>query len=286
MQRQAHAMKRALVLLCLLTTSICAVHAAPQQWVKYVAPDRSFSFHYPQGWNVNQTDSIVEVARAATGEQICLFQWKTPADGRARTLANEILPVLRQRAPDLQMSGWQGEGSAVVCDISYTEDGNPHAGLMLAMSGGGQGLVWLFSAPRDGFSRAQAADTLQAVAASLTSGTGSRSPTGKPASAPPSSSASGGGDRERIEADLRAYVFVLEFGLGGPFTLEQENVILDEMRRGTMVATADGRAKLDRYPTLVKTIMALDRTRLDELRRTIESGIRETLEEMAIPTRP
>lgn len=68
-----HGLRHAL-LPCLFTAAICAVHAAPQQWAKYVAPDRSFSLHYPQGWNVKQTDSIVEVTHAATGEQILLSE--------------------------------------------------------------------------------------------------------------------------------------------------------------------------------------------------------------------
>ena len=82
---------------------------------------------------------------------------------------------------------------------------------------------------------------------------------------------------DRIDRNSRAFLFVLEFALGAPFTLSQEEVILDELKRGWVkLAEAEFR-KYDSYPVLAELILRAGQKDLDEIRLELEKSVREWL---------
>jgi hypothetical protein len=82
-----------------------------------------------------------------------------------------------------------------------------------------------------------------------------------------------------VEKNARAFLFVLEFGMGSPFTDAQERVILDELLAGWGTLSEDELRKYDAYPQIVELIMTMDLGRLAELRKSVEATVREWLEE-------
>ena len=82
-----------------------------------------------------------------------------------------------------------------------------------------------------------------------------------------------------LERDARAFLFVVEFALGTPFTTNQEETILAELRRGWAAQPAQELKKFDAYPVIVESIIhASDATALETLRGKLESSIREWFE--------
>lgn len=83
-----------------------------------------------------------------------------------------------------------------------------------------------------------------------------------------------------IESNARAFLFVLEFALGAPFTGSQEEAILAELSKGWKTKSERELRKYDAYPKIVEAIIkATDRKALEDLRRELEQTIREWLAE-------
>jgi len=88
----------------------------------------------------------------------------------------------------------------------------------------------------------------------------------------------GGQNADKIDRNSRAFLFVLEFALGAPFTLSQEEVILAELRRGWAKRTEAELHKYDDYPVLVELILRAGQKDLDEIRLELEKSVREWLD--------
>jgi hypothetical protein len=85
-------------------------------------------------------------------------------------------------------------------------------------------------------------------------------------------------DPADFDRNARAFLFVLEFGLGAPLTAEQETTILTELERGWEGRPAADLKKYDAYPMLVEAIIhATDRKAVEELRLELEKSVREWL---------
>jgi hypothetical protein len=83
-----------------------------------------------------------------------------------------------------------------------------------------------------------------------------------------------------IESNARAFLFVLEFALGAPFTGGQEETVLAELRKGWKTKSEQELRKYDAYPKIVEAITrATDRKALENLRQELEKAIREWLAE-------
>lgn len=83
-----------------------------------------------------------------------------------------------------------------------------------------------------------------------------------------------------IERNGRAFLFVLEFALGAPFTDGQEKTILAELGKGWETKPEQELRKYDSYPKIVEVIIkAMDRKALEDLRQELEKTIREWLGE-------
>lgn len=87
----------------------------------------------------------------------------------------------------------------------------------------------------------------------------------------------GGQKADKIGRNSRAFLFVLEFALGAPFTLSQEEVILNELRQGWKKRTEAELRKYDDYPMLVELILRAGQKDLDEIRVELEKTVREWL---------
>jgi hypothetical protein len=90
-------------------------------------------------------------------------------------------------------------------------------------------------------------------------------------------SPAGGQKAAAVDRDARAFVFVLEFALGAPFTLSQEKVILDELKRGWESRTAEEIQKYDNYPLFVELILRAKQKELEEIRQELEKSVRDWL---------
>jgi hypothetical protein len=83
-----------------------------------------------------------------------------------------------------------------------------------------------------------------------------------------------------IERNAHAFLFVLEFALGAPFTGGQEEIVLAELRKGWKTKSEQELRKYDAYPKIVEAITrATDRKALEDLRQELEKTIREWLAE-------
>ena len=83
---------------------------------------------------------------------------------------------------------------------------------------------------------------------------------------------------EKLEKNAQAFLFVLEFGLGSPFTAAQETIILDELLAGWQTKTDTDLPKFDAYPRIVEMIMTMKAKDLDALRKELETSVREWLD--------
>jgi len=83
-----------------------------------------------------------------------------------------------------------------------------------------------------------------------------------------------------IDRNAHAFLFVLEFALGAPLTRGQEEIILNELRRGWETRSQKELSKFDAYPKIVEAIVkATDRQAVEDLRRELERSVREWLAE-------
>jgi hypothetical protein len=79
------------------------------------------------------------------------------------------------------------------------------------------------------------------------------------------------------ERNAQAFLFVLEFGLGSPFTQAQEDVIVGELLAGWKGRTAAELQKFDSYPQIVALLMRMGQSDLDAMRKTVEETVRQWL---------
>jgi len=97
-------------------------------------------------------------------------------------------------------------------------------------------------------------------------------------SSPGLSGARAGGQKAAaIERNSRAFLFVLEFSLGAPFTISQEKTILEELRSGWEKQTDEELKKFDAYPVIVGLIIRAGQKELDEIRPDLEKTVRDWL---------
>ena len=83
---------------------------------------------------------------------------------------------------------------------------------------------------------------------------------------------------DRVDRNVRAFMFTLEFALGAPFTGAQEEIIMDELRKGWAARSEAELRKFDSYPKLAEAIIkASDAGALEDVRRQLEKTIRDWL---------
>ncbi|HEX2947442.1 MAG TPA: hypothetical protein VHT96_16005 [Clostridia bacterium] len=262
----------ALILFAFLFWGAAGVDSA-SLWTKYVATDKSYSFHYPSGWKVSTEDSAVGVENTRTDEQIMMVaipfdQSKSPKD-----LANGFLVLLKNNNPNVSASNWQSQpesaDSQVTFNLSDKSNGKVYSGLGIVIKEDQQATWFSYLAPAPGYSKVRSSNILQGFMGSIASGIASKAPTidYNVMSA------------DKIDRNAKAFIFVLEFALGSPFTKGQEDLILNELKEGWQSRSETELKKYDQYPPMVQTILKMNQKDLEELRASLEKSIREWLDE-------
>lgn len=277
-------MRRSVCILTCLLFCLVAGTAHAASWQKFVAKDNVYSFHYPKGWKVDEQKSVVEINNPVNEEQILIISLSDDAKGTPREIADSTLETLKQGYPDLKADNFKDDENTSVFQVSFTDKGKPNQGDVLVLKSDKVAFWFSFAARPEGYSRQRALNILQGVVSSLSGGTGSTPPSDdlltaqSPAPKTPAPVKLTEADKARLTKDAGAFVFLLEFGLGTPFTASQEKVIIDEMKAGWSSLTAEDVAMQDSAPGLVEQIMKVDQQHMETLRQNLAASMREWLD--------
>lgn len=260
-------MRHSITLICLLAVG-AAGHAAPV-WTKFVAPDKSYSFHYPTGWKAGVGDLGIQVDEATTGEQLLALSSKTERDETARAVTLRIIETLQRVEPSLKLSQWDelgDKGEFALARIAYDEADRPFTGNALVVLSDESALWFSYAAAEADYSRLRAKALLDGFIHSFADGPGSK----RPEVAIPEL------ETGRLDRNARAFIFVVEFGCGTAFTEAQEQALRGEVVAAWTKTPAAQRAQYDQYPALMKVILALKQEDL----ATVQGQIRQSLQEI------
>jgi hypothetical protein len=268
---------RLMVFVLLLTVS----QGFSQGWEKYEAPDGSFSLVYPEGWTVSQNESIIEITDSGKDEQLLVVAIPFDSSKTPRQLAEGMISIFRSAMPDLSPSAWrttpETKEAAVEFRARYTNEGKSYDANVIVVkdSKSKQALWFSFSGPLAGYDAARAVKLLRTVVGSVASASPEASTQAGPIRTPQSP----GRDDHTLDRNAKAFLFVLEFSLGAPFTANQEKIVLAELLSGWRNSPAEELSKFDQYPVLVQAILKAGQADLEDLRRELENSVRQWIEE-------
>ncbi len=120
----------------------------------YTAPDGSYSFRFPEGWEFTESENFVTLSSDVVDGKYVIVQVLSPAYvGLFVDDAQDALDALEQIQPTMSEINGEpeivpfGEREVAVAEIANdTQDG---VAMMVAMSGGGFGMIHAFSEPGD-----------------------------------------------------------------------------------------------------------------------------------------
>lgn len=268
-------MKRIISLLIIMSMLVLGTISADtgSLWSKYVAADKSCSFHYPAGWTVSFEDTMVGFENSTTDEEFMMLAIPFDQSKSPQELANGFITMLKSANPNIRSSDWSSKpesaGTLITFDLTNLENGKAYSGYGLVVKSEQQATWYSYLAPAAAYQQVRGCNILQGFVDSLTSGTASIAPkidySVKTA--------------EQVERNSKAFMFVLEFALGAPFTHSQETVILDELKGGWRYLSAAELQKYDQYPTLMQNILKMGQKDLEILRADLEKTVRQWLTE-------
>ena len=241
--------------MAVLILAIGAGACQAASWTKYVAPDGSYSFHYPTGWEVKSQGSTAQVDNAATGEQLLLLASGAGKNKTARAVAQTFVVALQKDVPDLTVTQWNDlkeGGKLVLASITYSQDKKRFTGDMLVLIVKNAALWFAYSAPEGDYTRLRSKAVLGGFAGSFASNDGSKCPEGEIPDL----------DTGRLDRDAGAFIFALEFGCGTVFSQAQEQTLRDETLKEWRDLPPGDQAKFDAYPGLMQTILGLKQSDL------------------------
>jgi hypothetical protein len=257
---------RTALLFLLIGTGACQAAA----WTKYVAPDKSYSFHYPTGWSVTPGQSTVQIEDPDSGEQLLLIASPAESGQTAKDIALRLVRLLQQDVPSLQVTQWNDEGETgdfAFGTIAYTQKDKPFLGDVLVALGGGSALWFGYSAPEADYSRLRAKALLDGFISSFEGDAGSK----QPEVVIPDLGAA------RLDRNAKAFIFVLEFGCGTAFTETQEGVVRAEVINAWRQLPAADRAQYDKYPARMKAILVLNQQDMATMQAQLKQSVAEML---------
>jgi hypothetical protein len=172
-----------LVIFLIVSGFVCAlqpvsVGATGLQMATYVAPDKSFSIYYPQGWTVKQGQeslSIVQNPRdpMSTGINILPFQF-----GQQYITSSQIINMLasqmQMQNPTFNLASTQQlsqQPDIMAASYSYAANNVTMVGLAIAISQGSQGYWAEIYGRQNGFTGYDPAQVLAYVVQSVNQGT-------------------------------------------------------------------------------------------------------------------
>lgn len=244
-------------------------------WVKYTEDPGGLLFSYPQGWEVEVSESAISIENAETYEQLLMSMMPFDEVKDPTTLATDFITLLQTNNPHVLASNWrtnpQTANSQVAFDLYDKIDGIEYDGSGIVIKDNEQAVWFSYFAPNSTYSSDRATELLHGFIRSLAteSSSGSQEP----------NNTNNSNRNSRIEANAKGFLFILEFGLGAPFTAEQEQIILDELITGWSSLTEAELSAYDEYPLLVQFVLTLGQKELNELRETMENTTREWLDE-------
>lgn len=260
------------VLLVMLFWS-ASIAGSAGSWTKYVAADGSYSFHYPSGWKVKPVQSLVIIENVETDEGLLMAG--VPYDSRKSpaVLATGFINLLKDNSPNVRAFNWQTEpktkDSQVLFDLVDQNNDKSYSGLGMVIKTEQQATWFSYFAPAVGYSKERGLAILQGLISSLATGSASKMPAFDYTT----------DLSAKIDRNAQAFMFVLEFALGAPFTEAQERLILDELKSGWKDLSETELKKYDQYPPLVQTILKMGQKDLAELRAELEKTIKAWLAE-------
>jgi hypothetical protein len=253
-------------------SAVARAEGAEVGWNKYVTEDGSFSFHYPRGWVVGETESGIVIHDVDTYEQLWLVLLPYQGHWTAAEHADFFLGLVQEENPDMQAYGWElvGDDAVFFGLVQGSEQRRADGmGIVLKNSAFEQALWFHYLAPADLFAEERGYLILEGFVNSLTSGVGSLPPEG-----------SAEARAVRLDRNADGFLFVLEFALGSPLSLAEETLILKELTGIWREYSEAELAAYDEYPLFAEFIMSMsDQGELAEVQESVGASIWEWIEE-------
>lgn len=261
-----------ITILSIVFSSSFGSAASTESWVKYTMADSSFSFHYPNGWKVEVTESAVLINNAKTNEQLIMVMVPYDKNKSPEDLAKDFIILLTNNNPNLKASNWQvnpnKKNSQIAFDLTDKIDKKQYNGSGIVIKDSQQAIWFSYITTTSSYSRDRGLGILQGFITSITSGTSSKNP----------KVIYDSGLTAKIDANAKGFIFILELALGAPLTESQERLILDELKSGWRLYTEKELSVYDQYPLISKQILTMDQKSLNELQIELEKSIIEWLE--------
>lgn len=245
----------------------------PNSWIKYTSAGGNLSFHYPNGWEVNTNESSISIDNSETREQLIMTTIPYDKDRNPTDLAKDFVILLNENNSNMKASNWQVNpntgNSLIAFDLDDKIDKKQYSGSGIVIKDNQQATWFSYMSPNPSYSRDRGLALLQGFIESISPGSSSKNP----------KVIYNNNLTAKIDANAKGFMFVLEFALGAPLTVNQECIILDELKSTWRLYTENELLEYDKYPLLVKNILAMNQTELDELRIELEKSIVEWLYE-------
>ncbi len=248
-------------------------------WKKYITSDKSYSFYYPSGWKAFADDSVIGAENKKTLEQFFKVGIPDKKGASSQELAKDFIKELKKENPYIKASNFvydEGEiDNNVVFDLSNKINGKRYLGIGLVVKSK-EGPIWIsYFSPAKEYYKIRALNILRGFMASLSEGTKAKEP----------KITYNTNVAKQIDKNSKDFLFVLEFALGAPFTLEQQNVILNELKESWRHLSESELKSYNMYRNFKKLILSLGQKELEELRLELEKEIKLWLKEYKVPTK-
>jgi hypothetical protein len=146
-------------------------------WSKYVAPNRSFSFHYPTGWKVGVQGTMVVVVHPKTKEQLLVIFAAGAGTVSVDQLANRFIAAFKKANKTLRISNRRTlKKVLVVFNAKWKEAGKTNLGVGMVLKKGEIGIWGSYGGPKKHYVMQRGWGNLAGMISSFAQGTGSRPP--------------------------------------------------------------------------------------------------------------
>ncbi|HHT69806.1 MAG TPA: hypothetical protein GXZ85_11190 [Firmicutes bacterium] len=242
-------------------------------WSKYVTADGGFSFHYPEGWLVTETETGFVVHDADNYEQLWLVLLNYEESWTAEDHARFFLSLIQEETPEMDAYGWELDyaDEIVLFDLIFDTGRGRADGLGLVIKDiEYEQVLWFHYLAGQGVYTSSRAETiLEGFVNSIAGGADSQPPVD-----------SYQARLDRIERNLDGFLFVIEFALGSPLPLATETLLASEFRGLLMEYTEEELAPYDEYPHFAEFIRSLsDPAELLEVQEGVAASIWEWIDE-------
>lgn len=242
-------------------------------WSKYETKDKGYSFHYPNGWKVTEDDSIIMMENSKSNEQLMMVMLPFEKQQTPQQIATGFIEMIKGDNPNIKATNWRGLTESmddhVAFDLADTIAADKYLGLGLVVKDMEQSIWFSYFAPESDYYQIRSYSIIEGFIGSIASGNGSRVPINDYTI----------DVAANIDKDARAFLFILEFALGAPFTKSQEDTILKSLKDGWRHLSAEELVVYDQYQMYVSAVMEADQKELEDFRTALEAAIKEWLEE-------